>query len=89
MQDENFNGPFCQSCCMPLDKPEVFGTNADGGRNDLYCHYCFQNGDFTTPDITMEEMLEKCVGIMEQMGLPQEIIEGTKAYFPQLQRWKK
>ena len=28
---------FCQSCGMPMEKTEDFGTNNDGGRNEQYC----------------------------------------------------
>ena len=30
-------GPFCQSCAMPLQRPEDLGTNADGSRSEEYC----------------------------------------------------
>ena len=39
---ERPNGPFCQSCGMPLVKPEDFGTAADGFRINDYCHFCFE-----------------------------------------------
>lgn len=51
-------GPFCQSCAMPMEKPEDFGTSADGNRNEEYCRYCYQSGKFTDPDITREQMIE-------------------------------
>ena len=41
----------CQSCGMPLEKPDDFGTEANGFRINDYCHYCFQNGTFTEPNI--------------------------------------
>ena len=28
---------FCQSCGMPLTQ-EILGTNADGSKNEDYCH---------------------------------------------------
>ena len=41
------NRKFCQCCGMPLgDTDGLYGTNADGGKNDEYCWYCFQNGEF-------------------------------------------
>ena len=82
-------GPFCQSCAMPMVKPEDFGINTDGSQNQEYCHYCFQNGKFTEPEITMEQMTEKCAGIMRQMKIPEAQIEKTKTFIPMLQRWKK
>ena len=65
-------GPFCQSCAMPMEKPEMFGTNADGSISDEYCLYCFQNGKFTQPDLSMQEMIDKCVPIMAQQKIMPE-----------------
>jgi hypothetical protein len=82
-------GIFCQSCAMPMQKSEDFGTNADGSRNEEYCQYCYQNGKFVSPNITMEQMIEKCVGIMKQMQMPKKQIEKTRLFIRMLKRWKK
>ena len=37
---------FCQSCGMPLSD-EVFGTEANGAKNEEYCIYCYKDGGFT------------------------------------------
>ncbi len=29
MESKQIAEPFCQSCGMPMEKPEDFGTNAD------------------------------------------------------------
>lgn len=81
-------GPFCQSCAMPMAKPEEFGTNIDRSKSNEYCHYCFQNGKFTEPDITMSQMIEKCAGIMRQMKMLEAQIEQTKTFIPMLKRWQ-
>jgi hypothetical protein len=44
---EQPKGPFCQSCSMPLEKPDDFGTGAEGFRVNDYCHYCFDKSAFT------------------------------------------
>jgi hypothetical protein len=80
--------PFCQSCSMPMTKPEDFGNDADGSQNSDFCHYCFQNGRFTEPDITMERMIEKCAAILEQMQVSDIEIEQTKKFIPMLRRWR-
>ncbi len=46
---------FCQSCAMPMQNPDDFGTNADGSNNNEYCSYCFRNGKFTEPNMTVEQ----------------------------------
>lgn len=81
-------GPFCQSCAMPMAKPEEFGTNIDRSKSNEYCHYCFQNGKFTESDITMSQMIEKCAGIMRQMKMLEAQIEQTKTFIPMLKRWQ-
>ena len=84
-------GPFCQSCAMPMDKPELFGANADDSASDEYCVYCFKKGEFTEPDITMEEMIDRCVKHMvEQDIMPEE--EARKLltkYMPRMKRWRE
>lgn len=88
MNTTQAQGPFCQSCAMPMQKPEDFGTNADGSQNQEYCKYCYQNGAFTEPNITMEQMIEKCAGIMRQMNIPEAQIEQTKTFIPMFKRWR-
>jgi len=73
-----------------MEKSEMFGTNIDGSKADEYCIYCFQNGKFTTPDITMQEMIDKCASIMGQQKIMPEnqardILTKT---IPTLKRWK-
>lgn len=83
------NVPFCQSCAMPMRQAQDSGSNTDGSRNNEYCRYCYQKGKFTQPDITLEQMIEKCAGIMRQMKLSEDKIEQTKVFIPMLKRWRK
>jgi hypothetical protein len=83
-------GPFCQSCAMPLGKPEDFGTDPHGYRVNDYCRHCYTNGAFTEPDISMPVMLEKCVSVMAQQGImpePQARALMTDV-LPRLKRWQ-
>lgn len=80
---------FCQSCSMPLEYKNDFGTNADGSLNHEYCQYCYQKGQFTDPEMTMEEMIELTVRIMEEKRMSSELIEQTKEYIPMLKRWRR
>jgi hypothetical protein len=83
-------GPFCQSCAMPMKKPELFGTRADGARSEEYCTYCYQDGKFTEPDISMQEIIDRCVKIIGQRKLMTEDEARdmmTKA-IPTLKRWQ-
>ena len=57
-------GPFCQSCGMPMEKPQDFGTAGSGYRVNDYCHYCYRDGAFTDPGVTMGQMIDFCAGVM-------------------------
>jgi hypothetical protein len=71
-----------------MHKDEDFGTNADGGRNLEYCHYCFENGHFTEDQITAIEMADKVAAIMAQMGTPSDQARAmAHDFIPKLKRW--
>lgn len=78
----------CQSCGMPLKKdPQHGGTNADGSKNAMYCSYCYQNGQFTQPDMTAPQMQEFVKGKMKEMGFPGFLAGMFSKGVPKLKRW--
>ncbi len=83
-------GPFCQSCAMPLEKPEDFGTDPAGYRVNDFCLHCFANGGFTEPAISMPAMLEKCVSVMaQQRVMPEARARALMTdVLPRLKRWR-
>ena len=86
------NQKFCQCCGMRMgDGDEMYGTNADGSKNEDYCQYCFEKGEFTFRG-TMEEMVEVCVPHMVAAHpdmTKEEARAGMLAWFPTLKRWKQ
>ena len=60
---------ICQSCGMPLQKDEDFGTNASGSKSEEYCFHCFQNGKFLDEGITLPQKINKNVRFAVQMGM--------------------
>ncbi len=79
---------FCQSCSMPIDAPGLAGTEADGSLSKDYCKYCYQSGNFTDPNISLEEMKIKIRGIMEAQYMPNDIVNKAIAFLPQLKLWR-
>lgn len=82
---------ICQSCGMPMEKAEQFGTNADGSRNEDYCCYCYQKGAFAQ-QCSMEEMADFCAPIEVEDGrakTKEEAKQMLMQYFATLKRWKK
>ena len=78
-----------------MDTPELFGTNADGSKNEDYCTYCFKDGKFTQ-DVTMDEMIDVCLEHLDEFNkdsekkvTADEAKTMMKEYFPTLKRWKK
>lgn len=79
---------MCESCGMPL-KHAVKGANADGAAVDQYCLYCYEDGAFTAPDATVEEMREYSVNGMTEKGWPRFLASFMTENTHKLPRWQK
>ncbi|MBN3033640.1 MAG: zinc ribbon domain-containing protein [Candidatus Saganbacteria bacterium] len=80
---------ICQSCSMPLRTDGDRGTNADGGVSQDYCHFCYQRGKFTDEGITMEQKIDKLVGLARAMSIPEENARRmAQTILPTLKRWR-
>jgi hypothetical protein len=79
----------CQSCGMPLKKDEAGGgTNLDGTKSIMYCSHCFQDGEFTNPDIDVNQMKTLVKGKLKEMGFPGFMGGFFTMNIPKLERWK-
>lgn len=82
-------GPFCQSCGMPMEPENLFGSESDGSKSAEYCTYCYQDGNFTAPDITLDQMKEKAVNILvDKKGM--QVLQAkmlVNMFIPKLKRW--
>jgi hypothetical protein len=83
-------GLICQSCGMPMQKDEDFGTDADGTKNGEYCHFCFKDGGFIDEGITMEQKIDKLVNIaVSQMNMTEAKARAQATeIIPTLKRWR-
>lgn len=70
----------CQSCGMPL--PENYPSE--------YCQFCFQNGNFTEPELTLDGMIKKSVDYMTtNLNFSKENAQKlSNEIIPSLKRWK-
>lgn len=83
-------GPFCQSCGMPLSRDEKGGgTEADGSKSAEYCSHCYQKGRFTEPALTVGQMTERVKSKMREMGVPEPMVNNLARGIPDLRRWKR
>ena len=94
VKDGKYLNLFCQSCGMPLQDPQYFGTDKDGSPNHEYCCYCYKDGAFVQ-DCTMEEMIDHCIKYLDEFNgasntqfTKEEAIVEMQKHFPTLKRWK-
>ena len=78
----------CQSCGMPIQEG-YFGTNADGTENRDWCKFCFQNGTFVEPDMTLDRMMMRSIAFMtDELGYSDtQAKRMTESVIPFLKRW--
>ncbi|SEL41186.1 Putative zinc ribbon domain-containing protein [Chitinophaga rupis] len=83
------NNQLCQSCSMPINDPAMAGTEKDGSPSREYCKYCYQNGTFTSPDMTLDDMRSVVKREMEKRNIGEDIITLATNSLPHLKRWQK
>jgi hypothetical protein len=70
---------------MPIDQEDERGTEKDGSPSLYYCRFCYQDGEFTNPNLTLEKMLEK---VQSDPDLPTEFVQKSLELLPTLKRWR-
>lgn len=88
----------CQSCGQPLGMLQNldgkaksnFGTNTQGKEIHEYCDFCFKDGAFVEPKLTMDQMTARTIKNMErELGISEEQAQVmVGALIPQLKRWR-
>ena len=74
---------------MPMRSEADQGTNTDGSKSREYCHFCYQNGKFTDPGISVEEKIEQMVAAAKKMNIPEDNARAlAKSLLPRLKRWQ-
>lgn len=78
----------CQSCGMPLKKESDKGTEADGSLSETYCAMCYQNGAFTDPNATPQQMQEIANQALRDKHVPGLLRKLAMRQIPKLARWE-
>ena len=80
----------CQSCGMPLNKNgKNCGSENDGTLSKMYCSFCYKNGEFTLPDITVSEMKQLVTKKIVEMKIPTFVANFLSRNTRKLKRWNK
>ncbi len=74
---------------MPIENPAMQGTEADGSLHPDYCIYCYRDGAFVHPMMTLEEMKQKVEGEMRKRDMDQHLINLALNSLPYFRRWHK
>ncbi len=80
----------CQSCGMPLEASgKNLGTDADGSPVSEYCMFCYQNGAFTNPTQTVDEMVQSSIDFMTgtMEFTPEQATQMSNDVIRTLKRW--
>ena len=79
---------YCQSCGMPLTDAALLGTEKEGHKNQDYCTYCYEEGSFKQPDLTVEAMINICVPHLKEDGMPEnEARHMLTSFLPNLKKF--
>lgn len=79
----------CQSCGMPFSKDEKGGgTEKNGEKSTTYCSHCYENGIFTLPYITVNEMKQLVENKIVSFGFPRFLSKFFTRNIHKLERWK-
>ena len=75
---------------MPMGDGAEYGTEKNGELSADYCTYCYQNGAFVDPSITMEEMSDFCAKKMAELNVApyEQAKEMMDQVLPHLKRWQ-
>jgi hypothetical protein len=74
---------------MPIDQVDNRGTERDGSKSNLYCKYCYQEGKFVNPQLTLPEMRNIVSTQMHKLKISDTIIQQSLDMLPHLKRWRK
>ncbi|PKY11965.1 hypothetical protein B1757_01020 [Acidithiobacillus marinus] len=79
----------CQSCGMPLQfDPQGGGTESDGSHSPIYCSYCYAEGAFKDPELTLDTMQQRVRQLMRKRNAPWYIRAYMAHRIPTLKRWR-
>lgn len=72
---------------MPIDRPEMRGTEKDGSKSDKYCVYCYAGGRIVNPDMTLAQMTDLVRSKLQEMHMSESFITAAVKTLPNLERW--
>jgi hypothetical protein len=78
---------ICQSCGMPMNRPGLMGSEKDLSKSTIYCSACYQNGEFTHPEMTQQAMKDYVRKILKKNKVNEDAINLSVKRVSYLSRW--
>jgi len=73
---------------MPLSHDPVGGgTETDGRMSTEYCSYCYKDGGFAEPNLTIGEMVKRVEDQFRDMNVSASAADSASNKIPKLKRW--
>ena len=73
---------------MPLGDSALLGSEEDGTSSHEYCKYCYQNGEFVNPNMSLNEMTSLVIDQMKKRNIDSKLIDMAVWSLPNLKRWR-
>lgn len=77
---------FCQSCGKKFNSMRKYGTNSNNTENYAFCKDCFQNGEFTTTNLSEEDFILQFENEIKNESWLKKII--LRSRIRNLERWR-
>lgn len=81
----------CQSCGIPLNeehRKKGLVPDATEGPEAIYCTLCYKDGQFTNPDLTMQQMIDIATEAITPTFGPAKAKTMMSKLIPTLSRWQ-
>lgn len=82
----------CQSCGMPLRSEKAGdcrGSEIDGKKSEKWCSLCYNNGEFTGKECSLDQMKQIVDDAMKQEKMNWFMRKMALWQLPHLARWKQ
>lgn len=91
LQRQNLDKPTfsenCQSCGREFDSMVRYGTEANGEKNYHFCNVCFAKGEFTNPNLTLDELKKETSKRLEGKKRSKRQVKLALKKLASLERW--
>lgn len=79
---------LCQSCGMRLNNQKNYHNFTHEEKKSIYCKECYLNGEFTEPDLTLDEMKNKIKNRCKELKFSKIVVYIFTKRLNGLERWR-